>query len=149
MSAVTLYFASRGAPRRKVDSLSFNCLWWTVPSYSCRHCKLFLNVCRQEYHQQGPATRPGWTQERSLWRRRTLDANTRRRWSASYCHFDRNFTTSSKRLSSRCPTKFVHQVRNSWFQVLRLKLKGCPVRTRHVTKIPQILVGVPVSVRYV
>ena len=123
MSAVTLNSISRGAQRRKVHSLSFDLLWWAVPSCSCRHCKQFLNVRRQECHKQRPATPPASTRERSLWRRSTLDANTRRQRSASYCHFDRYFTTNNKRRSRRRQTKFVHQVRTFCFQVLKTKVK--------------------------
>jgi len=36
-----------------------------------------------------------------------------------------------------------------FFQVLETNLNLCMVRTRHVTKIPQTLVGVPVSIRYI
>jgi len=35
------------------------------------------------------------------------------------------------------------------FQVLKIKLYCCPVRTRHVTKTPQTSVGVPGNIRYV
>jgi len=119
----TLRSTGRGAQRRKVHSMSFDFLWWAVPSYSCRHCIKCLNVRRQEYHQQRPATPPASTRERSLWRRSSLDANTRRQRSASYCHFDRNCTTSNKRRSSRRQTKFVHQVRTFCFQVLKTKVE--------------------------
>jgi len=42
-------------------------------------------------------------------------------------------------------TKYVQFV----FRSSKLKLNGCRVRTRHVTKTPQTLVGVLVNVRYV
>jgi hypothetical protein len=123
MSAGTLRSIGPGAQRRKVQSLPLDFLWWAVPSYSCRHCKQRLNVRRQEYHQQGPATPIASTRERSLCWWRTLDANTRRQRSASYCHFDWKFTTSNKRRSSRRPPKFVHQVSTICFQVLNTKFE--------------------------
>jgi hypothetical protein len=93
------------------------------PIFSCHYCKEFLNVRRQEYHQKRPATPPASTQERSRWRRCTLDANTRRQRSASYCHFDRNFTTSTNRRSNRRTPKFVHQVSKVCFQVFKTKVE--------------------------
>jgi len=41
-------------------------------------------------------------------------------------------------------TKYVQFVCRS----SKLNLKDCPVRTRHVTKTPQTLVGVPVNIRH-
>jgi len=41
-------------------------------------------------------------------------------------------------------TKYVHFV----FRSSKLKLNGCPVWTRYVTKTPQTMVGVAVNIRY-
>jgi len=58
MSAVTLHSVGRGAQRQKFDSFSFTVSDELTHPILAATANLFLNVRRQKYRQQRPATPP-------------------------------------------------------------------------------------------